>query len=57
MIKTPPQQWDLEADVVSIGSGGGITNARGMTHGYLAGRHAAGNPSDLLAREIERLNP
>jgi 3-oxosteroid 1-dehydrogenase len=26
----------------------GITNARGMTHGYLAGRHAAGKPSDLL---------
>ncbi len=33
----------------------GISNARGMTHGYLAGRHAAGNPSDLLQREIERL--
>lgn len=33
----------------------GITNARGMTHGYLAGRHAAGNPSDLLQKEIERL--
>ncbi len=32
----------------------GITNARGMTHGYLAGRHAAGQPSDLLDREIER---
>jgi 3-oxosteroid 1-dehydrogenase len=26
----------------------GISNARGMTHGYLAGRHAAGQPSDLL---------
>ncbi len=26
----------------------GITNARGLTHGYLAGRHAAGEPSDLL---------
>lgn len=26
----------------------GITNARGMTHGYLAGRHAAGKPSELL---------
>lgn len=26
----------------------GISNARGMTHGYLAGRHAAGKPSDLL---------
>jgi 3-oxosteroid 1-dehydrogenase len=33
----------------------GITNARGMTHGYLAGRHAAGKPSDLLEKEIERL--
>lgn len=29
----------------------GITNARGMTHGYLAGRHAAGSPSDLLQKE------
>jgi 3-oxosteroid 1-dehydrogenase len=28
----------------------GISNARGMTHGYLAGRHAAGQPSDLLDR-------
>ncbi len=26
----------------------GLSNARGMTHGYLAGRHAAGCPSDLL---------
>ena len=33
----------------------GITNARGMTHGYLAGRHAAGKPSDLLQKEIKRL--
>jgi 3-oxosteroid 1-dehydrogenase len=33
----------------------GMTNARGMTHGYLAGRHAAGQPSDLLQQEIERL--
>ncbi len=33
----------------------GITNARGMTHGYLAGRHAAGSPSDLLQKEIDRL--
>jgi 3-oxosteroid 1-dehydrogenase len=33
----------------------GITNARGMTHGYLAGRHAAGKPSELLQKEIERL--
>ncbi len=32
----------------------GITNARGMTHGYLAGRHAAGHPSDLLQKEIDR---
>lgn len=33
----------------------GITNARGITHGYLAGLHAAGKPSDLLEKEIERL--
>ena len=33
----------------------GITNARGLTHGYLAGRHAAGKPSDLLEKEIKRL--
>ncbi|HSW12106.1 MAG TPA: FAD-binding protein [Solimonas sp.] len=33
----------------------GITNARGITHGYLAGRHAAGHPSDLLQREIARM--
>ncbi len=33
----------------------GITNARGMTHGYLAGRHAAGKPSDLLEKEVARL--
>jgi len=32
----------------------GITNARGITHGYLAGRHAAGKPSDLLQKEIEK---
>jgi 3-oxosteroid 1-dehydrogenase len=32
----------------------GISNARGMTHGWLAARHAAGQPSDLLEREIER---
>ena len=31
----------------------GMSNARGMTHGYLAGRHAAGDPSDLLARAID----
>ncbi len=33
----------------------GMSNARGLTHGYLAGRHAAGQASDLLDREIERL--
>ncbi|PTU31888.1 FAD-binding protein [Stenotrophobium rhamnosiphilum] len=33
----------------------GITNARGMTHGYLAGRHAANHPSDLLQKEVARL--
>lgn len=33
----------------------GISNARGMTHGWLAARHALGNPSDLLKREIEHL--
>ena len=27
----------------------GFSNARGMTHGYLAGRHAAGSPSEALA--------
>jgi 3-oxosteroid 1-dehydrogenase len=32
----------------------GITNARGMTHGYLAGRHAAGKPSELLEKEAAR---
>ncbi len=32
----------------------GITNARGMTHGYLAGRHAAGHASKLLQEAIER---
>jgi 3-oxosteroid 1-dehydrogenase len=26
----------------------GMSNARGMTQGYLAGRHASGKPSDLL---------
>jgi hypothetical protein len=25
-----------------------------MTHGWLAGRHAAGQPSDLLQKEIAR---
>jgi 3-oxosteroid 1-dehydrogenase len=33
----------------------GISNARGMTHGYLIGRHAASKPSDLLQKEISRL--
>jgi 3-oxosteroid 1-dehydrogenase len=33
----------------------GVTNARGMTHGYLAGCHAAGKPSDLLQRAMDRL--
>ena len=32
----------------------GITNARGITHGYLAGRHAAGKPSGLLQQEVTR---
>ena len=32
----------------------GMTNARGMTHGYLAGRHAAGDPSPLLQTELGR---
>ena len=31
----------------------GMSNARGMTQGYLAGLHAAGCPSDLLERAIE----
>jgi 3-oxosteroid 1-dehydrogenase len=33
----------------------GITNARGMTHGYLIGRHVAGKPSELLQQERARL--
>ncbi|MFV8817762.1 FAD-binding protein [Haliea sp. E17] len=33
----------------------GISNARGMTHGFLIGHHAAGKPSPLLQQEIERL--
>jgi len=33
----------------------GISNARGMVHGWLAARHAAGNPSDLLEQEVARL--
>lgn len=32
----------------------GMSNARGMTHGYLAGRHAAGDPSPLLEQAIAR---
>lgn len=32
----------------------GISNGRGMTHGWLAGRHAAGQPSELLDKEIDR---
>ena len=33
----------------------GISNARGMTYGWLAARHACGDPSDLLAQEAERM--
>ena len=33
----------------------GISNARGMTGGWLAARHACGNASDLLEKEIARL--
>jgi 3-oxosteroid 1-dehydrogenase len=33
----------------------GISNARGMTYGWLAARHATGDPSDLLQREAARL--
>jgi len=33
----------------------GISNARGMTHGWLAARHALGRPSELLRSEIQRL--
>jgi 3-oxosteroid 1-dehydrogenase len=33
----------------------GVSNARGMTYGWLAARHATGQPSDRLAREVERL--
>ena len=33
----------------------GMTNARGMTHGYLAGLHAAGKPSDLLQGALGRM--
>jgi len=34
----------------------GISNARGMTYGWLAARHATGDPSTLLDKEIERLS-
>ena len=33
----------------------GVSNARGMTYGWLAGRHASGDPSDLLEREAARI--
>jgi 3-oxosteroid 1-dehydrogenase len=33
----------------------GVSNARGMTYGWLAARHAAGQPSDLLEKEIRRM--
>jgi len=33
----------------------GISNARGMTMGWLAARHAAGDASDLLASEAARM--
>lgn len=33
----------------------GISNARGMTYGWLAARHAAGDPSTTLDAAIERL--
>ena len=33
----------------------GVSNARGMTHGYLAALHAAGKPSDLLEKEAQRM--
>jgi 3-oxosteroid 1-dehydrogenase len=33
----------------------GISNARGMTVGWLAARHALGDASDLLAREAARM--
>jgi 3-oxosteroid 1-dehydrogenase len=34
----------------------GVSNARGMTHGYLAGLHAAGKPSEKLKQEAKRLD-
>lgn len=33
----------------------GISNARGMTHGWLAARHATGDPSTLLREQAERM--
>lgn len=33
----------------------GISNARGMTYGWLAARHAGGDPSPLLEQEVARL--
>ena len=33
----------------------GVSNARGMTYGWLAARHACGDPSRLLEQEAERL--
>jgi 3-oxosteroid 1-dehydrogenase len=33
----------------------GISNARGMTFGWLAARHATGDASDLLEREVARM--
>ncbi|TGD72316.1 FAD-binding protein [Mangrovimicrobium sediminis] len=35
----------------------GISNARGMMHGYLIGHHVAGKPSELLQQAIARLAP
>ena len=33
----------------------GVSNARGMLHGWLAALHAAGKPSDALPTELERM--
>jgi 3-oxosteroid 1-dehydrogenase len=33
----------------------GISNARGMTYGWLAARHASGDPSTLLEQDAKRL--
>lgn len=33
----------------------GVSNARGMTYGWLAGLHAAGHGSELLQQELDRL--